>query len=95
MPLASAIPITSAGTLLPIRISMGDKGETRSWSNVPISRSRATDIPVIISPMRVVRMATSAGTVLHCASRLGLNQTRETTSLAGGGPTRRAASSAS
>ncbi len=88
------MPIRSAGIVLPMMISAGDSGETSSCSKVPSSRSRATDSAVTISPMSVVRMATSAGTVLQVGSRFGLNQTRATTALGGVGARRPAASSA-
>ena len=38
-------PIITGGINLPIRISMGVSGVTRSWSKVPFSRSLATDNP--------------------------------------------------
>ena len=36
-------PMRIEGTALPIMISVGRRGVTSSWSNVPCSRSRATD----------------------------------------------------
>ena len=95
MTVPSASPMIRAGTVLPITISIGSSGETRSCSNVPSSRSRATDSAVTTSPIRVVRMATRLGTVFQVVSRFGLNQTRAATTLGGGGPRRVAASSRS
>ena len=62
---------------------------------MPSSRSRATDSAVTTSPISVVRMATRPGTVFQVVSRLGLNQTRAATRLAGGGRRRGSASSRS
>ena len=77
------------------RATVRESGDTSRWSNVPISRSRATESPVIIKPISVVRIATSPGTVLHLGSRFSLNQTRSTTTLDLSGRDRASASSAS
>ena len=70
------MPISRAGTVLPTMISRGDSGETSNCSNVPSSRSRATDSAVTIRPISVVKMATRPGTVFQVLSEFGLNQIR-------------------
>ena len=70
---------------MPIRISKGCRGETRSCSKVPISRSRATDREVRMRLMTVDRMQIRLGTVYHINSRLGLNQLRVSRATGGGG----------
>ena len=93
MTVPSASPMISAGTRLADDDLDRLSGETSNCSNVPSSRSRATESAVTTSPIRVVRMATRLGTVLQVRLQVGLNQTRAATTLAGGGGARRAAAS--
>ncbi len=51
--------------VLPSRISWTRSGETMSWSNVPSSRSRATESAVTTRPMSSAMRAMSPGTVNH------------------------------
>ena len=71
--------ITIAGTVLPMRISFEDKGETRSWSKVPSSRSRATERAVNRSVTTTDNIETRKDNVNHKYSKFGLNQLRLTT----------------
>ena len=54
----SAVVLTKVTPRLTVR-----KGETINWSNVPSSRSRATDCEVIARPATEVMIATSEGSV--------------------------------
>ena len=71
------------GSDLPMRISTGRSGVTRSWSKVPASRSRATDRAVTTRVTTRVRSPTMPGTMNQRDSRLGLYQAR-ISSRAGG-----------
>ena len=57
--------ITRAGAILATMISSGVQGETRSWSKVPSSRSRAMDSPVVIRVENITRMPPMLGTTNH------------------------------
>ena len=81
----SPMPMSTAGTVLPIRISIGCNGDTNNCSKVPSSRSRAIDSAVTINPISAVSTATIAGTVFHNVSKFGLNQARLTNAVPGGG----------
>ena len=66
------------GMAFPTMISNGRKGVTSNWSNVPCSRSRATDMAVSISVPIIVSVPIRLGIMLQRESRLGLNQERVT-----------------
>ena len=56
-------PTIRPGTALPTMISSGCNGDTSNCSNVPSSRSRATDMPTIINTMVIGRVAIRMGTM--------------------------------
>ena len=55
------MPIKNDGSALPAMISIGRNGVTSSWSNVPSSRSRATDMAVSNSVCNIVSVPINAG----------------------------------
>ena len=57
------IATRSAGTALPTMIMPGVKGDTRSWSKVPCSFSRATESELTIRVLTVVMIATRQGMI--------------------------------
>ena len=65
MTVAWNMPTTSTAKILPIMIISGVRGETRSWSRVPCSRSLATDRAVRMSALTVRMMATRLGRMNH------------------------------
>ena len=65
-----------------------------SWSNVPSSRSRATESAVTSSPTSCAMIAMRPGTVNQVNVRFGLNQFRATTRGAAAGRWKRSFSSA-
>ena len=71
------------GTALPTRISSGVSGDTSNCSNVPSSRSRATDRAVRISAVIASRIDSSEGRVAISESPFGLNQTRVVSVVSG------------
>ena len=73
------------GMALPAMISTGRNGVTSSWSKVPSSRSRATDMAVSSSVCISVSVPISAGIMFQRVSRLGLYQARATICTGGGG----------
>ena len=75
-----------AGMVLPTMIIPGVSGETRSWSSVPCSRSRATESAVTIRLPSVVMIATSTGSMNQRYSRLGLYLWRTITALGSENP---------
>ncbi len=66
-------------------ISIGCSGETSNCSNVPSSRSRATDMPTIITTVIIVSVPSRLGAIDRAEIAVGLYQVRLTISLAGGG----------
>ena len=71
----------STGIVLPSMNSAGRIGLTRSWSSVPISRSRTTPSAVSRSPIMNMSTPMTAGTLKKRLSKLGLNQARERRSI--------------
>ena len=69
---ASITPISSPGRPLPSRMSIGRIGVTSNWSNVPVSRSRATDSPTTSRVTTWVSRATMPGTMNQCELSVGL-----------------------
>ena len=80
--LALTIPTISPGTALPTKISAGRSGVTNSCSNVPSSRSRASDNALTSIDIIKDSTATRPGRMNHLLSSVGLNQSR--TSIATG-----------
>ena len=68
--------------------SLGRNGVTRSWSKVPSSRSRATDMAVSIMVIIIVIVPISDGIMFQRVSRLGLYQARVVTRTRGTGQAR-------
>ena len=60
---ALATPIIMGGMVFPTMISNGCKGDTNNCSNVPNSRSLATERPVRIRASSVVMVPTKQRTV--------------------------------
>ena len=58
-----ASPTIKPGTALPITISNGCSGDTSNCSKVPSSRSRATDMPTIMSTIVIGNVAMRIGTI--------------------------------
>src|SRR3546814_5266584 len=77
------VPMTSAGKDLDRMISGVEVGETSNWSKVPSSRSRAIDSEVMSSALKNARMPERPGTMNQRYVRLGLNQLRTATGVAG------------
>ena len=75
--------MSSEGAVLPTMISKVDSGETRIWSKVPNSRSRATDSAGIMIPMIMRMFAIRHGSVKYRYSRFGMYQFRTISSLSG------------
>ncbi len=76
MNVASSVPITSPGSAFPISSSGGRNGVTSSWSNVPASRSRATESAVTTSVTTSVSSATIPGTMNQRDNRFSLYNAR-------------------
>ncbi len=74
--LASPRPMMKPGSVFPIRISTGRSGVTSSWSNVPCSRSRATESAVTSMVTSKVNTPMMPGTKNQRLSRFGLNHAR-------------------
>ena len=68
------IAIVRGGTVFPSNISNEDKGLTMSWSNVPISLSRAIESAVKRSVRTSASIAIKTVKIYHLYSRLGLYQ---------------------
>ena len=64
---------------LPAMISTGRKGVTSNWSNVPSSRSRATDMAVKSRVWSSVRVPIKLGIMCQRVSRFGLYHARNAT----------------
>src|SRR3546814_20076619 len=79
----SMVPMTSAGKDLDRMISGVEVGETSNWSKVPSSHSRAIDSEVMSSALKNARMPERPGTLNQRYVRLGLNQLRTATGVAG------------
>ena len=60
-------------------ISAGRKGVTNNWSNVPCSRSRATDMAANSSVCSMVSVPIRPGIMFQRVSRLGLYHARVAT----------------
>ena len=69
---ASNTPISKPGIPLPINMSICRSGVTSNWSNVPISRSRATDRPTTSKVTTWVSSATMPGTMNQRETSVGL-----------------------
>ena len=78
--------MTKPGNALPSRISAGRKGVTSSWSNVPCSRSRATDSAVTSVVTTSVSSPTMPGTMNQRLNRFGLNHARVSSRACAPGP---------
>ena len=75
-------------------ISTGRNGVTSNWSNVPCSRSRATDMAVSSSVCIIVSVPIKPGIMFQRVSRFGLYQARVVLRIGGprfavGGPPNR------
>ena len=73
---ACTVPTSIDGSALPAMISAGRNGVTSNWSNVPCSRSRATDMAVSSSVCIMVSVPIRLGIMFQRVSRLGLYQAR-------------------
>ena len=73
---ACTMPMSIDGSALPAMISAGRNGVTSSWSKVPCSRSRATDMAVSSSVCISVSVPIRLGIMFQRVSRLGLYQAR-------------------
>ena len=71
--------IMSGGIVFPIKISNDESGLTMSWSNVPISRSRAIDRAVSRRVITTASIATTTVRVNQRYSKFGLYQFLVTT----------------
>ena len=72
------------GIAFPIMISVGVNGVTSNWSNVPFSRSRATESADSINVWIMLSEAIRPGKIFQRVSRLGLYHARDST--VSGGP---------
>ena len=75
-------PTMIGGSALPIRICQGTSGVTRSWSNVPCSRSLATEKAAVMSVCSMASAAISPTRIVQRESRFSLNQALTCTATA-------------